>query len=275
MHDFLRRVCDEARDRVDAARRVHPVESLRDTAAARVPAPSFAGGLAAPGVGVIAEIKRASPSRGPLAPIPDAAETASRYAGGGAAAISVLTEPDHFRGSLDDLDAVTARVDVPVLRKDFLVDAYQVAEAAAFGAAAVLLITAALGDEELAGLLTATWEAGLDALVEVTRVDEAQRAATAHRDAGGAGQLILGINARDLRTLAVDPARFADVRPSVPAGALTVAESGIRGADDVARVARLGADAVLVGESVATADDPTAAVGALVAAGRTTAGARP
>lgn len=247
------------------ARKGCPEPDLR-AAIADLPAPPpFADALAAPGVAVIAEVKRASPSRGEMVDIPDPVALAGAYAVGGAAAVSVLTEPRWFRGTLDDLAAVTAAVALPVLRKDFIVEGYQVLEARLSGAAAVLLIVAALDDAALRDLLIVTAETGLDALVEVHDVTEAERAACA-LDAAAAGRLpVVGVNARDLTTLAVDPDRFAAVRTALPTGTLAVAESGVRTAADVARLAGLGADAVLVGEHVATAPDPAAAVADLLA----------
>lgn len=267
MSGFLARACAEARDRVAAAREREPDEVLAQRAAAAPAPPGFAAALGAPGVAVIAEVKRASPSRGHLAEIPDAAALADAYATAGAAAVSVLTEPQHFRGSLDDLAAVAASAGVPVLRKDFVVDGYQVLEARAAGAAAVLLIVAGLDDEELVALLRATEAAGLDALIEVHEVAEVDRAAAAAAAADWGRRLVVGVNARDLATLTVDPGRFAAVREALPDGALTVAESGVREPDDVRRLAAEGADAVLVGESLVTAADPHAAVARLVAAG--------
>lgn len=225
-----------------------------------LPPPSFRDALTGPDVAVIAEVKRASPSGGQLAPDLSALEQAVSYRDGGAAAISVLTEPDEFGGSLEDLRRVAA-LRVPTLRKDFIVDPYQVWEARTAGAAAVLLIVAALDDAALAGLLAECEEAGVDALVEVHDAQEAGRAVTA-------GAAIVGVNARDLRTLEVDPGVFARVRPELPDGVVAVAESGVRGPEDVLRLAELGADAVLVGTAVVTADDPSAAVAALVTAGR-------
>jgi len=264
---FLARACAEARERVAAARGHEPDHALAQRASAVPPPPEFAAALAAPGVAVIAEVKRASPSRGHLADIPDAAALAEAYATAGAAAVSVLTEPRHFAGSLDDLRAVAASAEVPVLRKDFIVDGYQVLEAKAAGAAAVLLIVAGLDDRDLAALLRATEAAGLDALVEVHDVAEVDRAVAAASAADWGRRLVVGVNARDLTTLEVDPGRFAAVRDALPDGALAVAESGVRDPDDVRRLASEGADAILVGESVATASDPHAAVARLVAAG--------
>ena len=268
MSGFLAQVCAEARDRVAATVAVEPLDALRERALAAPQPPPLLPALQRPDVAVIAEIKRASPSRGALAEIPDAAALALDYVVGGASAISVLTEPQHFRGSADDLRAVTAAVDVPVLRKDFVVDAYQVWEARALGASAVLLIVVALEQDDLAELLGTVSEAGLVALLETHDELEVTRAVGAYEAAGITGRPIIGVNARDLTTLQVDPARFAAVQASIPEGAVAVAESGVRTADDVRKLVDLGADAVLVGESVATAADPREAVAALVAAGR-------
>jgi len=206
-------------------------------------------------------VKRASPSRGDLAIDLDAVQQAAAYRDGGAAAISVLTEPSRFKGSLADLADVSS-LGIPTLRKDFIVDPYQVWEARAAGASAVLLIVAALDDGSLAELAAEAAEAGLAALVEVHDAEELTRAVAV-------GATVIGVNARDLRTFDVDPEAFARLRPHVPDGVLTIAESGITGPDQVIAAARAGADAVLVGESVVTSPDPSAAVAALVAAGRT------
>ncbi|MGH8885225.1 MAG: indole-3-glycerol phosphate synthase TrpC [Egibacteraceae bacterium] len=267
MSGFLAQVCAQARARVAEAVRDEPLEALRARALERPAPPGFAAALAGDGVAVIAEVKRASPSRGRLAAIGDPAALARRYAEGGAAAVSVLTEPTHFAGSLDDLATVAAAAPLPVLRKDFVVDRYQVLEARAAGAAAVLLIVAALPQPDLEGLLVAAAQAGLDALVEVHDPDEATRAALAHCGAATGWPLVIGVNARDLVTLSIDQDRFEVVRGALPEDAVTVAESGVRGPVDVRRLAGLGADAVLVGEHVATAADPAAAVRALVEAG--------
>lgn len=256
---YLDELLDGARARVADARASVPEDELRERAGARPPPPDLVDALSGPGVAVIAEIKRASPSRGPLAPDLDAVTHATAYRDGGAAAVSVLTEPERFGGSLEDLAAVS-ELGVPTLRKDFIVDPYQVWEARAAGASAVLLIVAALGDAELAGLLAACADADLDALVEVHDPSEGARAVDA-------GARLIGVNARDLRTFEVDTDAFTRVRPELPDDAVTVAESGIRGPDDVAAAMRAGADAVLVGESVVTADDPASAVAMLVSAG--------
>jgi indole-3-glycerol phosphate synthase len=269
---FLPRACAEARDRVTEAARLVPLGALQQ-APAPPPRP-LAPALGGPGVAVIAEIKRASPSKGHLAWVPDPVPRARAYTAGGAAAVSVLTEPAHFRGTLADLTAVAAGVDVPVLRKDFVVDPYQVWEARAAGASALLLIVAALDDDALAGLLAETAAAGLDALVEVHDVAEAARAGAAFAASRYPDVPVVGVNARDLTTLQVDPDRFAACADALPPGAIAVAESGVAGPDDVRRAAEAGADAVLVGEHVVTATDPRAAVAELVAAGLAATGAR-
>lgn len=268
MSGFLAQVCAEARDRVTAAAAATPLAQVRVAAEATPPPPAFDVCLQGSDVAVIAEVKRASPSRGAMAEIPDAAALAAAYRAGGAAAISVLTEPAHFRGSLDDLRTVAGAVDVPVLRKDFIVDAYQVWEARAVGASAALLIVAALEQEQLVTLVESVAAAGLSALLETHDELEVTRAIGAWDAAGVSTRPVIGVNARDLTTLEVDPERFSAMRACIPDTAVAVAESGVRDAADVRRLSELGADAVLVGESVATAADPRAAVSALVGAGR-------
>lgn len=211
-------------------------------------------------VPVIAEIKRASPSKGRLADIDDPASLAREYERGGAAAISVLTEGRRFLGSLDDLDAVRAAVGVPVLRKDFITTDYQIWEARAHGADIVLLIVAALDDDALGRLLALTHELGMTALVETHTRQEIERAVAA-------GARVIGINARDLKDLRVDVGRYAALADGLPDDVIKVAESGVFGETEVEDYARAGADAVLVGEGVATADDHELAVERLVNAG--------
>jgi len=248
--------------RADLAEREQrtPMADLRKQVGAAPPARDPMPEFAAPGVSVIAEVKRASPSKGDLAPIADPAALAGEYAAGGAAAISVLTEQRRFGGSLDDLRAVRAAVDTPILRKDFIVTPYQLWEARAAGADLALLIVAALTQPELHALLEVTAEAGLTALVEVHDEDQLDRALAA-------GATLVGVNARNLRTLDVQPDTFSRLAPRVPDGVVTVAESGIRGPDDVRRYADGGADVVLVGEALVTGDDPRGAVQKMVAAG--------
>jgi len=248
--------------REDVDRRSHalPLAQVKDIAAARPPALDALAVLRAPGVGVIAEVKRASPSRGRLATIADPAALARDYADGGARVISVLTESRRFGGSLADLDAVRAAVDLPVLRKDFLVSSYQVHEARAHGADLVLLIVAALEQEALVSLLERTESLGMTPLVEVHDEAEADRALAA-------GARVIGVNARSLHTLEVDRSIFERIAPGLPSDVVTVAESGVRGPHDLLAYAAAGADAVLVGEAAVTDRNPREAVAELVTAG--------
>ena len=258
-------VLDELLDgvRADVAARQARI-SLDDLKARAARQPEAHDGVSAlcrsDGVAVIAEVKRASPSRGALADIADPAALARDYEAGGAHCISVLTEERRFGGSLEDLSAVCAAVDVPVLRKDFVVSSYQLWEARAWGADLVLLIVAALAQEALVSLVERAQTLGLTPLVEVHDTDEVERAVAA-------GARIVGVNARDLRTLQVDVTTFARVAPAIPDGIVKVAESGVRGPHDLITYANSGADAVLVGESLVTGKDPRAAVADLVTAG--------
>ncbi len=216
--------------------------------------------LNAPGIGVIAEVKRRSPSNGHLASIDDPARLARLYEQGGARMISVLTEGRRFGGSLADLVAVRSAVRVPVLRKDFVISPYQVHEARAAGADLVLLIVAALEPNVLGALLDRVESLGMTALVEVHTEEEADRALEA-------GASLIGVNARDLRTLEVDRSVIGRILPGLPNDVLRVAESGVRGPGDLLTYAGWGADAVLVGQGLVTALDPKQAVTQLVAAG--------
>lgn len=211
------------------------------------------------GIAVIAEIKRRSPSKGPLAPDLVPGVLAKRYAAGGAAALSVLTDEDHFGGSAADLVEARSSVEVPVLRKDFTVSALDVADARFMGADAVLLIVAALADDELRDLHALGTDLGLAVLVEAHDEPEVERALAA-------GARIVGVNQRDLVTFEVDTDRAVRVASAIPDGVLKVAESGIRDADDAKRLADAGYDAVLVGEHLVTSGDPERAVQELVAA---------
>lgn len=207
-------------------------------------------------VRVIAEIKRASPSAGPIRAGADPAAIARDYARGGASALSVLTDRQFFDGDLDFLARVRAAVDLPLLRKDFVIDTYQVAEARAAGADGVLLIVAALGASALAELLAAARDYQLDALVEVHDLAEVDTAVAA-------GANLLGVNHRDLKTFTVDMTLTARIAPRVPAGVVLVGESGIRTAADVEAMGKAGAHAVLVGEQLMRADSPGDALLAL------------
>lgn len=248
--------------RADVAAR-EALVSMAEVKAAAESAPAPRDVLAAlrePGIGVIAEVKRASPSRGQLAPINDPAELARAYQSGGARVISVLTEERRFNGSLADLDAVRAAVSIPVLRKDFIVRPYQIHEARAHGADMLLLIVAALEQPALASMLDRTESLGMTALVEVHTEEEADRALQA-------GAKVIGVNARDLKTLDVDRDCFARIAPGLPSDIIRIAESGVRGPADLLAYAGAGADAVLVGEGLVTSGDPRTAVADLVTAG--------
>jgi indole-3-glycerol phosphate synthase len=260
-------------DRIVAAHRAAAASDRRDLDALRAravacgPGRGFRAALSAqPEIAVIAEIKRASPSKGPLALDLDPAALARAYQEGGAAALSVLTDQEFFGGSPEDLRAARAATALPVLRKDFTVAPADVLDARGMGADAVLLIAAALSPDEMPELMTLAASVGLDALVEVHDEAEAERALTA-------GATMIGVNQRDLFTFEVDPARAVRVAAMLPAEAVRVAESGIRGGEDVRRLVAAGFDAVLVGEALVTSSDPGAALrelqrGAGVRAGR-------
>jgi indole-3-glycerol phosphate synthase len=256
----LDEILEGVRADLTARQRAVPLDSLKE-AAGKAPAPrnvvaAFKGG----DVAVIAEVKRASPSKGALAAIADPASLAMDYEAGGARVISVLTEPRRFGGSLEDLAAVREAVQVPVLRKDFIVSSYQLWEARAYGADMVLLIVAALEQNALVSLVERAVSIDLVPLVEVHSEDELDRALDA-------GARVLGVNARNLATLEVDRSVFGRLAPRVPEGIIKIAESGIRGPHDLLAYAAAGADAVLVGESLVTGRDPRSAVADLVTAG--------
>ncbi|MBA2559282.1 MAG: indole-3-glycerol phosphate synthase TrpC [Propionibacteriales bacterium] len=248
--------------RGDLARRQDEcsLDELKERSARQDPALDPMPGYRADGISVIAEVKRASPSRGALADIHDPAALARDYQDGGAATISVLTEERRFGGSMDDLRAVRAAVSIPVLRKDFVVGSYQLWEARADGADLALLIVAALDDNQLGCLIDRARSIGLTPLVEVHTEHEVARALDAGAD-------LIGVNARDLKTLDVNRDTFARLAPMIPDDVVRVAESGVRGPHDVLEYARKGADVVLVGESLVTGGDPRSAVSDLVAAG--------
>ena len=212
-------------------------------------------------VKIISEVKRSSPSKGALADIPDPAALASMYEAGGASVVSVLTEQRRFHGSLADLDAVRAAVDIPILRKDFIVTPYQIHEARAHGADLVLLIVAALEQSALVSLLERTRSLGMEALVETHSRLETLRALEA-------GASIIGVNARNLKTLEVDRSTVEQVIDVIPQNVVAVAESGVAQAHDVFEYAKWGADAVLVGEALVTSGDPRSSIQDMVSAGQ-------
>jgi indole-3-glycerol phosphate synthase len=253
-----------ARKRVEVAERrlAVPLAELRARGSGRVPPLDFAAALRCQGVSLIAEVKRASPSRGLLCLGFDPEELAAIFRANGAAAISVLTDRHFFQGDLDSLSSIRQAVGptVPLLRKDFLFDPYQVYEAWAYGADALLLIVAVLSDEELADLLNLTYELGMAALVEVHDEEEVERALRVQPQ-------VVGINNRNLHDFSVDLSTFGRLRDLLPGGVVAVAESGVRSGDDVRRLAAMGADGVLVGEALVSALDVAATVREMVMAG--------
>jgi indole-3-glycerol phosphate synthase len=257
---ILDRIVDSVRTRLEDTRRKVPLADVRRHAEQAPRRPSFREALAAPGTSLIAEAKCASPSRGVLRDPYDPADLARTYEAAGARAMSVLTEPEFFRGSPDHLRAVRDACSLPLLRKDFVVDAYQLWEARAWGASAALLIVAALDDVQLRDLHALTEELGLDALVEAHTEDEADRAL-------GSGARIVGVNNRDLRTFETDRATTARVASRLPDDVLLVSESGIHTRAHVREVEAAGASAVLVGEALVTADDPAARIAELIGRG--------
>ena len=273
MPDVTRSVLEDivAGVREDLAPRMAAVpeaELERRAAASPPPLDAEAALRSQPGMAVIAEVKRSSPSKGTLAEIADPAALAASYAEGGASVVSVLTERRRFSGSLDDLAAVRRRVAIPLLRKDFLVTRYQLTEARAWGADIVLLIVTSLAQRDLVGLREHAESLGMTALVEVHDEEETRRAV----DAGAA---VIGVNARDLRTLEVDRAVFARVRRHIPNDVVTIAESGVRTVEDVRAYAAAGAHGVLVGEALVTGGDPVGTVRDFASVGvRATPGTR-
>lgn len=245
----LGRIVAETAARVDALR-LRAAE-LERRAAAQAPAPSLAAALRAPSVAVLAEVKRRSPSRGAINEGISAPDQARAFRDGGAAGISVLTEPDHFGGSPEDLLAVRAAVALPVLKKDFHVDEVQLLEARALGASAVLLIARALPPARLLVLAAEADRLGLEVLVEIRDERELDAALRS-------GAAMVGVNNRNLETLAIDPATSERLIPGIPADRVAIAESGMTERPAVERAARAGADAVLVGSVLSASADPAA-----------------
>jgi indole-3-glycerol phosphate synthase len=239
--------------RSDLATRKRAVSLGELASAAQPDRPSLRQALAQPGLALIAEFKRASPSAGPIRPEADVAAVARAYEAGGAAAISVLTERHHFWGSLDDLRAAAGACELPLLRKDFIVDTYQLHEARAAGASAILLIVAALEQSLLRELHDAARELSLDALVEVHDAAELELAAAI-------GAQLIGVNNRDLRDFSVDPERTFALLAGMPDGAVVVSESGITRIADLRRLRSAGVDAALIGERLMRDGDPAVAL---------------
>ena len=255
--DVLSEIIAKKRDRVRAEKDLVPLEEMRRLAReARSNATSHAltKALRADGVNIIAEFKRRSPSKGIIRPDADLVQIVKSYEAGGAAAISVLTEEDYFSGSLDDLRTVKATVRLPVLRKDFVFDEYQVYESAAAGADAILLIVAALDDELLLRLRRlAEEELGLDVLVEVHTGEEMKMAAAC-------GASLIGVNNRDLRTFEVSLETSLSLACEAPSGALLISESGLRSRDDLYRLHAAGFRGFLIGETLMRSEDPQQAL---------------
>lgn len=235
--------------------------AIRERVASLPAPPAFADSLRRDTLSIIAEIKRASPSKGDIAPGLDAVSQARAYERGGAAAISVLTEPDQFGGSLDDLTAVVGAVRIPVLRKDFIVHAVQIWEARVSGASAVLLIARALSPDRLQALYEVAVEAGLEVLIEVRDHQELARAIAT-------GARVIGVNNRNLETLVIDPHTAPGLVPSIPPDRIAVAESGMSAIADASAAQLAGADALLIGSAISAATDPEGAVQAFATLAR-------
>jgi indole-3-glycerol phosphate synthase len=255
---FLDKIVAEKRKELEERQQAVPMSALND-AIKHKPAPvDLTTALSGEGLSLIAEVKRASPSKGMLNPDLDPVVLAKTYASCGAAAISVLTEENYFMGSRQDLEAVkNALPHIPVLRKDFILKPYQVLEARAWGADAILLIVAILDDSELKELITVSHKLGMHCLVEVHNEAELNRALK------GDAQLI-GINNRNLQTMEVDINVTKELRPLVPPGRLVVSESGIKGREDIEKLKAWGVNAVLIGEALVTADDIPARIKELI-----------
>ncbi|TDE37626.1 indole-3-glycerol phosphate synthase TrpC [Nonomuraea mesophila] len=253
-------ILDGVRADLAARQQTVSMDELKQRAERAQPPRDAMAALGGDRISVIAEVKRSSPSKGALAAIADPAALACDYEAGGAHVISVLTERRKFGGSLEDLAAVRSRVDIPVLRKDFILTSYQLWEARAHGADLALLMAVCLEQEALVSLIERAESIGLTPLVEVHTEEELERAVAA-------GARVIGVNARNLKTLEVDRDVFAKLAPKIPDNVIKIAESGVRGPHDLLAYARGGADAVLVGESLVTGKDPRKAVEALVTAG--------
>lgn len=255
--NHLERIVERTLDDVRKRRKTVPVAELADLASSRDEPRGFNEALLRDGVGIIAEHKRRSPSAGAIREGSTVEDVVRAYEQGGAVAVSVLTDEPHFGGRLDDLKAARAVIDIPVLRKDFIVDGYQVVESAAWGADAILLIVAALEPRHLAELHAQARELDLDVLVEVHDGEELEVALDVMDPD------IIGINNRDLTDFTVDIARTHDLLTDVPAGKTVVAESGFYAREQVDELERVGCDAVLIGEALMRSDDLTAATRAL------------
>jgi indole-3-glycerol phosphate synthase len=259
--NVLETIVEDTRAEVERRRSEVPLADLERAVGARPEGRPFTEALSLPGVSLIAEHKRRSPSAGTLREGASVEDVVAAYERGGAAAVSILTEPHHFGGSLDDLREARAATELPILRKDFTVDTYQLYEAAAAGADAVLLIVAALEDDELARLHREAVGLDLDVLVEVHDADELERALEIDAD-------MIGINNRDLADFSVSVERTFELLTDVPAGKTVVSESGLHARDQLDELERVGVDAVLIGETLMRAPDPEAVCRTLTGRGR-------
>jgi indole-3-glycerol phosphate synthase len=250
--NVLDQIVEETREEVQRRRGAVPLADLEAALRGRPESRPFQEALTRPGLSLIAEHKRRSPSAGPIREGADLVEIVQAYERGGAAALSILTEPFHFGGSLDDLRAARAATHLPVLRKDFIVDRYQLYESAAAGADAILLIVAALEPESFADLAREAWALDLDVLVEVHDEEELETALAVDAD-------VIGINNRDLSDFSVDIERTYELLSDVPAGKTVVSESGFTTREQLEDLDRVGVDAVLVGETLMRAPDIEAA----------------
>ena len=245
---ILEKIVSEKKRDVEHMKRSLPVSALKERTAGQAARHDFARALSGAGLKLIAEVKKASPSRGILCPDFDPPTLARTYAQNGAAAVSVLTEVNHFQGSLEYLETIRREVGIPLLRKDFIFDEYQIYETAAYGADALLLVTAILDREQLERLLALSHDLGLACLVEVHNENEIEKTLLAGAD-------IIGINNRDLDTFSVDIDTTRRPRPLIPEGKIVVSESGINTRKDIIKLNEWGINAVLVGEALVTADD--------------------
>jgi len=254
---MLGRIIARKREQVERRKKALPLACLEERIAQQKPALDFALALRGGLVRLIAEVKQASPSRGILRPNLEPTELAKTYAEGGAAAVSVLTETDYFRGSIDHLASIREAIELPLLRKDFIFDPYQVCESRAYGADALLLIVAILDQEQLEELLLMGHKLGLSCLVEVHNECDVERALLS-------GAEIIGINNRDLNTFAVDIETTHRLLPLIPGEKVVVSESGIRNRSDMEKLGEWGVNAILAGEALVTASDVLAKVRELV-----------
>ena len=263
---ILERILDTKRAELEESRKLRPLDEVVAAAAQAPPALSLAEAAGRGGIQVVAEVKKASPSKGVIREDFDPVAIAVAYAGGGAAAISVLTDSEYFQGSLDYLRAIREKVAVPLLRKDFIIDPYQVFEARAAGADAILLILAALSDQEAEPLAAVAEELGMDVLWEVHNIEEMHRVAAF-------SPRVVGINNRDLKTFEVSLETTRGLLPEVPADAVVISESGFFVREELEMMSDWGVDGFLVGEGLMRAEDPGEALRGLLSAPGEGAGA--